>query len=206
MSETLMRLPDSVLITSVRRGMTDREISHQSGVSVSTVGRRRRALGMAPGRVVTVCQRAFSDDDLTRCIVIDRITDEQAAEKLGVNVNTLASHRRRIGLPVNEKTRMPVAAEAVERCHAAGMSDRAGAAQLGCAVVTFAARRKELGLSPNDPDDFRDRRAALCSLPAVKLAPQLQRAVSMAFALKPRDPQVLRLLEPHLAAEMARTA
>lgn len=58
----------------------------------------------------------------------------------------------------------------------------------------------------NEPDDVRDRHAALCSTPAVKLAPELQRAVSMAYALTPRDPQVLRVVEPYLAAEMARTA
>ncbi len=118
----------------------------------------------------------------------------------------VASYRRRLSLSVNGKARIPVSAKAVELCHAAAMNDRAGAAQLGCAVVTFAARRKELGLKVNQPDDVRDRRAALCSTPAVKLAPQLQRAVSMAYALTPRDPQILRLLEPHLAAEMARTA
>ncbi|MCA0846132.1 hypothetical protein [Salipiger thiooxidans] len=118
----------------------------------------------------------------------------------------VASYRRRLGLPVNGKARIPVSAEAVERCHAAGMSDRAGAAQLRCAVVTFAARRKEIGLQVNEPDDVRDRLAAPCSTPSVELAPQLQRAVSMAYAQTPRDPQVLRVVEPYLAAEMARTA
>lgn len=96
-----LRLDDPNVVELYESGMTDREISMETGVTVDVVKAwRKRNGGLPPNKkVVGTTQQT---KDMERYILyMDGLSDSQIADQVGVQTGTITKWRKKCGLTSN---------------------------------------------------------------------------------------------------------
>ncbi|WP_353472341.1 helix-turn-helix domain-containing protein [Salipiger sp. H15] len=107
---TAQRFDDAQLQSLHAEGRSDADLAHALGVALSTIARRRRALGLAANLTEGSVGRpkgpiAFSEDEL-RAKHSEGLKDAEIAACLNVSAYTVQRWRLRFGLALNARAEM----------------------------------------------------------------------------------------------------
>jgi len=146
------KFSDDNLLQLYEKGMTDRQIADELGVSQSAVNYRRGKLGLPSN-----FERKEPSNDLIKDLNQRGYTDRQIAERLGISQASVNYRRQRLGLPSNFKAEK-LSDDNLLLLYDEGLSDREIAEELGVTPAAINYRREKLGLASNsrpvDMDQF----------------------------------------------------
>ena len=135
------------LIELHNQGLIDREIAERLGVDPSTVGRRRKRLGLkateGKGRR-RPRRRKFTDQQLTE-FYRQGLVDSEIGVNLEASIATVCYHRNRLGLKAYGKKRKFTDEQLIE-LYEQGLNDREIGKRLNASLSTVFFHRKKLGL------------------------------------------------------------
>jgi hypothetical protein len=118
----------------------DRDVAHDLGVTVSSVARQRRILGI-PRKPPTV--RDWASPRIQR--LLGRDTDAAVARRLGVSLRTVKLHRAAAGIPPYRDIRVGWTPAMLARL--GQVEDHVIAAQMHVGTSTVRRKRAELGIT-----------------------------------------------------------
>jgi len=137
------KFSDTALLDLYKKGLTDRDIGLELGVSQSAVNYRREKLGLPSNYI----NEKISNEDITS-LNEKGYTDKEISKMLGVSQSSINYRRQKLGLASNYK-KDKFSQERLMALYNDGQTDRDIAQSLGVTPAAVNYRRERLGYKSN---------------------------------------------------------